>query len=65
MEFLGTTGIQIYSAGVTSTQEMIVNGLRVDDNVRVTIRFDANGQFLGEDSESNVKIIEILPYTVE
>lgn len=55
-------GVQIYSISLNSKGTLFVNGLRTDDNKKITLRFDPDGTLLGTDETSNVKILSIQPF---
>ncbi len=55
-------GIQVYSATAVGST-MIINGLRLADNVRVSITYDVDGNKIGIDEVSNVQIVKLVPVT--
>ena len=64
-EIDGLSGVQIYTAGLTSFGTLVINGLDSSTNSIMYIRLDPDGEVLTSDAESAIKLSKIVPYSVE
>lgn len=55
------SGVQVYSAARLE-DAMLINGLRLSDNVKVNVTFNMAGSVVSLDERSNIKIVKIVPF---